>query len=156
MFAFRILVDIGLKALSPAINDPTTAVLALDQVHRLLRVVGNRRLRGNTIRDQSGQPRVILHTPNWEDFVFISCIEIASCGAGSVQIARRLRAMIENLLDSLPPHRHLALEQQRARLDRMIVDLYPIPEDLALARMADSQGLGGSSRPRRPLASGLR
>ena len=40
MFAFRILVDIALKALSPAINDPTTAVLAIDQVHRLLRVVG--------------------------------------------------------------------------------------------------------------------
>jgi len=156
VFAFRILVDIGLKALSPAINDPTTAVLALDQVHRLLRAVGNRRLRGNTIRDRSGQPRVILHTPNWEDFVFISCIEIASCGAGSVQIARRLRAMIENLLDSLPPHRHPALEQQRARLDRMIAVLYPIPEDLALARIPDSQGLGGSSGPRRSLASGLR
>ena len=44
VFAFRILVDIGLKALSPAINDPTTAVLAIDQVHRLLRVAGKRRL----------------------------------------------------------------------------------------------------------------
>ena len=157
MFAFRILVDIALKALSPAINDPTTAVLALDQVHRLLRVVGNRQLRGEIpFAIKAGQPRVILRTPNWEDFVFIACIEIANCGAGSVQIARRLRAMIENLLDSLPTHRHPALEQQRARLDRMIAVLYPIPEDLALARIPDSQGLGGSSGPRRSLASGLR
>ena len=62
--------------------------------------------------------------------------------------------MIENLLDSPPPHRHPALEQQRARLDRMIADLYPIPEDLALARIADSQGLGGSSaREGRSLAA---
>ena len=45
IFAFRILVDIGLKALSPAINDPTTAVLALDQLQRLLRVLGKRNLR---------------------------------------------------------------------------------------------------------------
>ena len=31
-FAFRIMVDIASRALSPAINDPTTAVLALDQL----------------------------------------------------------------------------------------------------------------------------
>ena len=37
-----ILVDIANKALSPAINDPTTAVLALDQIHRDL-VVGHGR-----------------------------------------------------------------------------------------------------------------
>ena len=41
-FAFRIVIDIALKALSPAINDPTTAVLAIDQLHRLLRLVGKR------------------------------------------------------------------------------------------------------------------
>ena len=41
-FAFRIIVDIALKALSPAINDPTTAVIAIDQLHRLLRKAGNR------------------------------------------------------------------------------------------------------------------
>jgi uncharacterized membrane protein len=146
MFSFRILVDIALKALSPAINDPTTAVLALDQIHRLLRVVGKRQLRGFTIRDARGERRVILRTPNWEDFVHVACVEIASCGANSVQIARRLRALIENLLDSLPHHRHPALLQQRDRLDRMIESLYPIPEDLALARMSDPQGLGGSSR----------
>ena len=44
MFAFRMLVDIALKALSPAINDPTTAVLALDQIHRLLRFLGTHEL----------------------------------------------------------------------------------------------------------------
>jgi uncharacterized membrane protein len=35
LFGFRILVDIAIKALSKAINDPTTAVLAIDQLHRL-------------------------------------------------------------------------------------------------------------------------
>jgi Predicted membrane protein len=42
LFSFRIMVDIALKALSPAINDPTTGTLAIDQIHRLLRVVGRR------------------------------------------------------------------------------------------------------------------
>ncbi len=146
LFSFRILVDIALKALSPAINDPTTAVLALDQIHRLLRLVGRRQLRGDTILDDGGRPRVILHTPNWEDFVHVACLEIASCGANNVQIARRLRAMIENCIESLPRHRHAALLLQRERLDRMIESLYPIPDDLALARVPDTQGLGGSSR----------
>src|SRR6185437_5121697 len=54
MFAFRILVDIALKALSAAINDPTTAVLAIDQLHRLLRVVGKRSLSNEEIVDRSG------------------------------------------------------------------------------------------------------
>jgi uncharacterized membrane protein len=142
LFAFRILVDIALKALSPAINDPTTAVLALDQIHRLLRVVGQRRLRGETLLDQTGRVRVICRTPNWEDFVHLACHEVRSCGANNVQIARRLRAMLDNLTTSLPPHRQTALAQERDRLDRTIATLYPIPEDLELARKPDLQGLG--------------
>ena len=146
LFSFRILADIGLKALSPAINDPTTAVLAIDQIHRLLRVVGKRRLHSEALRDPAGQRRVIQRTPNWEDFVHLACTEIRSCGAGNIQVARRLRAMFDNLIATLPAHRHEALIDERHRLERMLDSLYQIPEDLALARVGDSQGLGGSSR----------
>ncbi|SEJ40447.1 DUF2254 domain-containing protein [Paraburkholderia diazotrophica] len=145
MFAFRILVDIALKALSAAINDPTTAVLAIDQLHRLLRMVGKRSLHVEEIKDKSGQVRVILRTPNWEDFVHISFREIRQCGVGSIQIARRLRAAIENLIQSLPEHRHDALRVELILLDRAIASKHPFPEDLALARIPDSQGLGGSA-----------
>jgi uncharacterized membrane protein len=145
MFAFRILADIALKALSPAINDPTTAVLALDQIHRLLRAVGRRRLRGEVVTDGRGEPRVIYRTPNWEDYVNVSCQEIRTCGAANVQIARRLRAMLENLIEALPAHRWASLELELSLLDRMIETLYPLAEDRALARIPDSQGLGGSS-----------
>ncbi|TDY17145.1 putative membrane protein [Paraburkholderia sp. BL6665CI2N2] len=145
MFAFRILVDIALKALSAAINDPTTAVLALDQLHRLLRIVGKRSLHIEEIEDRSGQVRVILRTPNWEDFVHISFREIRQYGAGSIQIARRLRSAIENLIQTLPEHRHDALRIELTLLDRTITSTHPFPEDLALARVPDSQGLGGSA-----------
>jgi uncharacterized membrane protein len=146
LFAFRIIADIGLKALSPAINDPTTAVLALDQLNRLLRAVGRRRLRGETIADRDGRARVICRTPNWEDYVNVSCIEIRACGAGNVQVARRLRAMLDNLIATLPARRHPALDEERRRLDLAIEPRYSIPGDLELARVPDSQGLGGSSR----------
>lgn len=150
LFSFRIMVDIGLKALSPAINDPTTAVLALDQIHRLLRAVGKRQLRGEAIRDRSGRARVIYRTPNWEDFVHVSCHEIRMCGANNVQIARRMRAMLDNLASSLPPYRRAALEQETRRLTLSLPAHYPLPEDLALASIADSQGLGGSPESRPP------
>ncbi|MBN3763570.1 DUF2254 domain-containing protein [Burkholderia sp. Ac-20365] len=145
MFAFRILTDIALKALSAAINDPTTAVLAIDQLHRLLRVVGKRSLHVEEIADKSGQVRVILRTPNWEDFVHISFREIRQYGASSIQIARRQRAAIENLIQNLPAHRHDALLVELTLLDRAIASKHPFPEDLALARIPDSQGLGGSA-----------
>lgn len=59
-FAFRIVIDIALKALSPAINDPTTAVLAIDQLHRMLRLVGKRNLRTDEITDATGWLRLIF------------------------------------------------------------------------------------------------
>jgi uncharacterized membrane protein len=92
-FAFRVIVDIANKALSPAINDPTTAVLAIDQLQRLLRTVGTRDLQDESIFDNFGAPLVILRTPNWNDFVHLAFSEIRRYGAGSFQVARRLRAM---------------------------------------------------------------
>jgi uncharacterized membrane protein len=145
LFGFRILVDIAIKALSKAINDPTTAVLAIDQLQRLLRSAGRRNLRTDQILNRAGKLRVIFRTPNWEDFVHLAFSEIRFYGAENIQIARRLRAMIVNLTDTLPAQRHAALAKELELLDRTIERLYVLPEDLKLARIPDPQGLGGSS-----------
>jgi uncharacterized membrane protein len=144
-FAFRIVVDVALKALSPAINDPTTAVLAMDQLHRMLRTVGKRHLRADELLDKSGQLRLIFRTPNWDDFVDMAFSEIRKCGSNNLQIVRRMRAMIENLVQTLPPSRREALFRQLSLLDREIERNFAYPEEWALARVADSQGLGGHS-----------
>ena len=144
-FAFRIVIDIALRALSPAINDPTTAVLAIDQLHRLLRLVGQRHLRTDEISGRSGRLRVIVRTPNWDDFVNLAFSEVRMCGAGNLQVVRRLRAMIENLMQTLPEHRHAELQRQLSLLERDARKHYPYPEDLVLAGIADVQGLGGHS-----------
>ncbi len=93
-FAFRILVDIASKGLSPAINDPTTAVLALDQIHHLLRNVGSRRLDDGRVCDAAGRLRLVYRTPDWEDFVRLAVTEIRQFGGASIQVVRRLRAML--------------------------------------------------------------
>lgn len=143
-FAFRILVDIAIKALSLGINDPTTAVLAIDQLHRLLRHVGLKHVSREEIRDSVDELRLIFRTPNWEDFVHLSCTEIRLCGASSIQVMRRMRSMLENLIYTLPPHRHAELHQQLEFLDRTIEGQYAFAEDRMLARIPDPQGLGGS------------
>lgn len=145
-FSFRVIVDIAIKALSKAINDPTTAVLAIDQLHRLLRAVGRRHLHDDVISDANGKPRVIFRTPNWDDFVELSCREIRLYGAENYQIARRLRAMLENLAATLPENRRPALLRELGLLDQALEALKLLPDDLALARTPDLQGLGAPMR----------
>jgi len=147
-FAFRIVVDVALKALSPAINDPTTAVLAMDQLHRMLRTVGKRHLRTDELLDEFGKICVIFRTPNWDDFVDLAFSEIRSFGSNDLQVVRRMRAMTENLMQTLPPSRCQALLRQLSLLDREIQRIFTYPEELALARVADTQGLGGHSGKR--------
>jgi uncharacterized membrane protein len=142
-FAFRILVDIALKGLSKAINDPTTAVLAIDQLHRLLRSAGKRDLQLDQVTDSSGRVLVIARTPNWDDYVHLACREIRLAAGENIQIPRRLRAMLENLMVTLPEIRDAALREELDLLDRAIQKVYTLPEDLALARTADAQGMGG-------------
>jgi uncharacterized membrane protein len=146
-FAFRVIVDIAIKALSQAINDPTTAVLALDQLHRLLRVVGRRHLHDDSVYDDRGELRLILPTPNWDEFVELVFSEIRLYGAPNFQVARRLYAMLDDLMAILPDTRRLALQRQLNVLNQTLERLHLLPDDLALARHPDRQGLGGSATP---------
>jgi uncharacterized membrane protein len=144
-FAFRIMVDIACKALSPAINDPTTAVLAIDQIHHLLQVVGRRYLDDERVFDGAGQIRLLYRTPGWEDFVSLAVTEIRQYGGESIQINRRLRAMLENLIAVLPEERGEKLRSELKTLQRSAARLFKEPEDRALATVSDSQGVGGRS-----------
>jgi uncharacterized membrane protein len=141
-FSFRIIVDIASKGLSPAINDPTTAVLAIDQIHRLLRDVGRRCLDDERVRGSSGAVRLIYRTPGWDDFVQLAITEIRQFGAGSIQVARRLRALLDNLIQILPAERSPLLRQELDLLNRSIARFFTEPEDRALAGIGDLQGVG--------------
>lgn len=145
-FAFRIIADIAIKALSPAINDPTTAVIAIDQLHRLLRVVGRQHLHDDALRGPDGAVQVIFRTPDWDDFVTLSCREIRLYGAANFQIARRLRAMLENLRHTLPEARRPALDTELKLLDAALERADMLAEDRDLSRVPDLQGLGASLR----------
>jgi uncharacterized membrane protein len=145
-FAFRILVDIASKGLSPGINDPTTAVLAIDQIHSLLRAVGDRDLGDGRMHDSGGRLRLVYRTPSWEDLVVLAVTEIRQFGSSSIQIARRLRAMLEDLIENLPETRAVVLRMELALLGRSADQWFAQPEDRALAEAGDLQGVGGTRR----------
>jgi uncharacterized membrane protein len=148
MYAFRIIVDIASKALSPAINDPTTAVLAIDQIHHLLRDVGSRNLAETHDTDWTGLPRLVYRTPNWDDFVHLAVTEIRQYGRDSIQIMRRLRAMLENLIETLPKSRAQLLRVELSLLESSSKRIFPDLNDQVLAEMGDLQGMGGGDKRR--------
>jgi uncharacterized membrane protein len=151
-FAFRIMVDIASKALSPAINDPTTAVLALDQLHRDLLHLGRKQLASGSVADGRGRLRLVYPTPQWEDFVALAVSEIRHFGANSIQVARRLRAMLEHLAGALPEPRVPPLREELAMLEGAIERAFPEAKDRERAQIGDLQGIGRSSAEDKPKA----
>ncbi len=141
-YAVRLLVDIAIKALSPAINDPTTAVQALDEIQDQLQRLGNRRLEIGALRDNRGVLRVVVPYPTWEDFLRLAFDEIRFCGATSVQVMRRMNALITDLITALPSERHPALEHHRQRLNATIARSFEDDEEKLEASVEDRQGLG--------------
>jgi uncharacterized membrane protein len=145
-YAIRLLVDIAIRALSSAINDPTTAVQALDQIEDLLLRLGRRRLEIGAFRDEQGQLRVLIPFPSWEDFLRLSFDEIRFCGASSVQVMRRMKALVSELISVLPEERRPALWYWQERLQTTIERTFVDAEDILDASAEDRQGFGISRR----------
>ena len=112
-FALRILVDIAIRALSPAVNDPTTAVQVLGAVEDLLLRIGESDLTARgTLRDAGGNARVLIATRCWDDLLALALTEIREYGSTSTQVTRRLRALLEDLAVRVRPEHRAAVAEQ--------------------------------------------
>ena len=140
-FGFRMIVDIAGKALSPAINDPTTGVLAIDQIQHLLALLGQREIAPGIIRDD-GELRLVFPQCDWDDFVTLAATEIRHYGGPNPQVTRRLQAMFEYLLDVLPEPRKAAIRREVALLRKTVEQTYGGEQDREIAAKADPQGFG--------------
>lgn len=142
-YPLRLLVDIAIKALSPAINDPTTAVQALDQIEDLLRRLGRRALDAGCANDSQGQLRLIFPTPTWDDYLTLAFDEIRQYGADSVQVMRRLRAALLGLLESVADAERKATVRRYLQHLNLVVEHSTLDaEDQVMALQEDRQGLG--------------
>ena len=141
-YGIRLLVDIALRALSPAINDPTSAVQALDQLDDVLQRLARRSLGDGRLLDDTGRVLVRFPAPRWDAFVALAVDEIIVSGADSIQVARRLRALLDDLLASAPPTRRPPVSARIATLERAVRRALADETIAAEAMQPDHQGIG--------------
>ena len=143
LFAIRLMVDIAIRALSPAINDPTTAVQALDRIGDFLIHVVGRRLDARWTAGAEGRDRLFIRMPTWDDVLELSFSEVRYFGGSSMQVVRKLRSVLEGLLDAAHSQRRPSVENELRLLDRCVEQNFPNVIDRQIVSVADAQGLGG-------------
>ncbi|MGW3008798.1 DUF2254 domain-containing protein [Streptomyces sp. NPDC001219] len=138
----RQLSDIALRALSPAVNDPTTAVQCLDRIVQILAVVVGRPLGAVQHRDRRGAVRLVQNVPAWTDLVDLGLTEIRAAAVHSPQVTRRMLAGIDDLLRLAPKPRREPLVRHRTLLLQAVERAVPAAPDRRFASSPDRQGIG--------------
>ncbi|MEV5488472.1 DUF2254 family protein [Streptomyces bobili] len=146
-YGLRLLADIAIRALSPAVNDPTTAIEALDQIEDVLRRLADRAHGPYWLVDEAGRPRVSCPAPYWPDLVSLALDETLLYGSANPQTVRRLHALLDHLLAATADDRGAPLAERREALHRLAATALPDPLLNAVAAQPDPQGLGGIREP---------
>jgi uncharacterized membrane protein len=125
LFAFRLLADIGLRALSPAVNDPATGVQVLDTVEGLLAPLVARDLDVAEIVDDAGAVKVVLALPAWDDYLRIALDDLIESGARSPMVLLRARALLTGLQNAAPPQRRSSITWRLHRAEELVAGNFP-------------------------------
>ncbi|MFG2648738.1 DUF2254 domain-containing protein [Streptomyces sp. NPDC048436] len=141
-FGLRQLADIALRALSPAVNDPTTAVQALDRIIQFLASLAGYPLGALRHRDRSGAVRLVQPVPDWTALVDLGFAEIRGCAVGNPQVTRRMLAGLDDLLRLAPDERREPLLRHRELLAQEVERTVPEAADRTFALRPDRQGIG--------------
>ncbi|MGW2014195.1 DUF2254 family protein [Streptomyces sp. NPDC001927] len=123
--AFRLLADIGLRALSPAINDPATAVQVLDAVEGLLRPLASAELGDRSIADGTGAVRVVMCLPGWEEFVRVGFDDVCRAASDAPMVLSRARHLLLRVREAAREERRPALEERLAWVDEELAGRHP-------------------------------
>ena len=137
-FGLRQLADIAAQALSPAVNQPTTAVLVIDSLEDLLLQIAGGPRQSGCYTDRDGTVRFIKPLPGWDDCLDLAFTEITAYGATSPQVTRRLLAAYAALEAAAAPGRRAAVAARREELTRQLAASGLTP----MALRPDPMGLG--------------
>ena len=108
------------------------AIQAIDRLYDCLRQLAPRPFPDGVHRDEKGNVRLVTHAMTWDDYVHLAFDEIRMAGAGSPQVARRLRAALEDLLTIAPQERKSSLEEQLDLLQSGVQDAIAERADVSL------------------------
>ena len=115
-FALRQLVDVANKALSPGINDPTTAVHALGYTSSLVCELAGRDLRPRVLKDQDDRIRVIIKQPAFADLVDLAVTQPRHYGAADPDVVAGLFRLLCDLAWCVEPDQCATVDEQLGRL----------------------------------------
>jgi uncharacterized membrane protein len=116
--------------------------MALDRLEDLLRLLVTRELDKKYRFDSKGSLRVIYPSPDWEDFLSLAVDEIRFYGAKSIQVSRRLLALLTDLEKIAPQNRKSAIIDHIHRVEISIHRAFPDKDDRLEAGQLDRQGIG--------------
>lgn len=115
-FGVRQLIDIADRALSPGVNDPTTAVQVLDELHSIFLTWARRGRIDRYIPDDEGVIRIVDTPVTFQDSLWLSVSEITRYGKDEPRITGRIAAMLEDLAGAARPEHLAAITSARERL----------------------------------------
>lgn len=119
-FGLQQLMDIALRALSPGVNDPTTANMAIDQLGVLLARIARRRM-PSPFRVEDRQLRVIAPAPDFEQLVTRTLVPVVRHAGGDLYVLERVAAVVENVAAACSgPDRRAGLVPVVAELQRAL------------------------------------
>jgi uncharacterized membrane protein len=145
-YGVRLLVDIAERSLADSpLQDPTTAVQAIDRLHDILRQLARRPFPDGRYLDEQGQVRLTVRMMSWEGYVHLAFDEIRLAGAGSPPVTRRLKAALTDLRSIAPPERVGAIDLQLDLLTAAAKASLTDKRDAALALHEDREGIGAAT-----------
>lgn len=115
-YGLRQLVDVANKALSPGVNDPTTAVHALDRISAVLCELSHCDLGPLVLWDEDGRARAVLHRPGFHDHVDVGLSQPRRYGAADPQVMAKIFQVLIDLARQSSPSQRPVVRTHLARL----------------------------------------
>ncbi|MCB0358296.1 MAG: DUF2254 domain-containing protein [Bdellovibrionales bacterium] len=135
-FAIQQLVQVAVRALSPGINDPFTAVTCIDRLAAGLALVARSEPRVQVLTDAEGVERLYLRSPEFSELVAMSIAPIRRCAATAVPVYERLLHLLSELLWHAAPDRHPLLRAHAQDVLSSALDHLTLSSDLECVQTA--------------------
>jgi uncharacterized membrane protein len=116
-FGIRQIVDIAMKALSPGVNDTTTAVICVDYLTAILARLATRRITTSHWMDDQRELRVMARGPSFESLLNEAFDQIRQNAKGNVAILWRMLGALQTIaVLTASPNRRWVLQQKVAEI----------------------------------------
>ena len=117
-FGIRQLVDVACKALSPAVNDPYTAVQAIDHLSVIFCALASRPLGDDSATTPDGEPAVVVPGRRFADYLATMCGLIRRYGASEPTVSVALLHLLDDCAEALTPGDRLTSIAEQVALIR--------------------------------------